>query len=83
MRLFPDEHRQLDAIDGTLRADAPVLAAKFEVFARLARSEGEPPAERRFRIARRRHRIFTWLRRRIRILRLSRPRRSVGAGLPR
>lgn len=83
MRLFPDDHRQLDVIDGTLRAEAPALAAKFEVFTRLARGEGGPPAEGRFRIARRRHRIFTWWRRRIRILRLNRPRRSLGAGLPR
>ena len=36
-------------MDGTLRAEAPRLAAKFDMFARLARDEGQPPAEKQFR----------------------------------
>lgn len=36
-------------MDGMLRAEAPVLAAKFDIFTRLARAEGKPPAERQFR----------------------------------
>lgn len=83
MRLFPDEHQQLDAIGDRLREEAPALAGKFEVFARLARSEGEPPAEGRFRIPGRRHRFLTWWRRKIRILRLTRPRRPLGPSVPR
>ena len=49
MQLFPEERRRLDLIDGSLRAEAPALAAMFDVFTRLARAEGKPPAERQFR----------------------------------
>jgi hypothetical protein len=49
VQLLPEERRQLDLIDGTLRAETPRLAAKFDMFARLARDEGEPPAEKQFR----------------------------------
>lgn len=49
MQLLPEERRQLDLIDGILRAEAPALASKFDMFARLADEEGKPPAERQFR----------------------------------
>lgn len=48
MRLFPGQ-RRLDDIDGTLRSEEPVLAAKYDIFTRLTRGEGEPPAEMGFR----------------------------------
>lgn len=32
-----------------LRAEAPALAAKFDMFTRLAREEGQPPAEEQLR----------------------------------
>lgn len=49
MPLFPEERKRLDRIDGTLRAEAPALASKFDMFTRLARGEARPPAERQFR----------------------------------
>lgn len=49
MQLLPEERRRLDLIEGTLRAEAPVLAAKFDIFTRLARGEDRPPAEQQFR----------------------------------
>lgn len=51
-RGLPEERRQLDLIGGTLRAEAPRLAAKFDMFARLARDEGRPPDEKQFRVNR-------------------------------
>lgn len=61
MRLFPDDHQRLDAIDDTLRDEAPRLAAKFDMFARLTHGEGEPPSEQRFRPARTwRDRLSAW-----------------------
>jgi hypothetical protein len=45
MELFPHERRRLDSLEGELRAEAPGLASKFDVFTRLARGEGKPPAE--------------------------------------
>lgn len=49
MQLLPEERRKLDLIDGTLRAEAPALASKFDMFTRLAREDGQPPAEKQFR----------------------------------
>lgn len=49
MQLLPEERRRLDLIEGMLRAEAPGLAAKFDIFTRLARGEGRPPAEKQFR----------------------------------
>jgi hypothetical protein len=49
MHLLPEERRRLDLIDGALRAEAPALASKFDMFTRLAREDGKPPAETRFR----------------------------------
>lgn len=49
MQLLPEERRRLDRIEGMLRAEAPGLAARFDIFTRLARGEGRPPAERQFR----------------------------------
>lgn len=49
MQLLPEERRKLDLIDGTLRAEAPALATKFDMFTRLAREDGKPPAEKQFR----------------------------------
>lgn len=43
---LPYEHRKLDNIEGVLRAEEPRLAALFDMFTRLARGEGRPPAER-------------------------------------
>jgi hypothetical protein len=48
MDLFPYERRQLDCLDGELRAEEPGLASKFDVFSRLAREDGKPPAEAQF-----------------------------------
>ena len=48
MDLFPYEQRQLDGLEGELRAEEPGLASKFDVFARLAREDGKPPSERQF-----------------------------------
>ena len=45
MELFPYERRRLDSLEGELRAEEPGLASKFDVFTRLARGEGKPPAE--------------------------------------
>jgi hypothetical protein len=47
--LFPYERRRLDCLEGELRGEAPELASKFDVFTRLAREEGKPPAEGQFR----------------------------------
>lgn len=49
MQLLPEERRRLDLIEGMLRAEAPALASKFDIFTRLARGEGRPPAEKQFR----------------------------------
>jgi hypothetical protein len=49
MQLLPEERRRLDLIDATLRAEAPSLASKFDMFTRLAREDGQPPAEKPFR----------------------------------
>ena len=49
MQLLPDERKRLDIIDGILRAESPALASKFDIFTRLAREEGKPPAEKQFR----------------------------------
>ena len=49
MDLFPYERRRLDCLEGELRGEAPELASKFDVFTRLARGEGKPPAEGQFR----------------------------------
>jgi hypothetical protein len=46
--LFPYERRRLDSLEGELRGEAPELASKFDVFTRLAREEGKPPAEGQF-----------------------------------
>ena len=46
---LPEEQRLLDLVDGTSRAEAPALAAKFGMFTRLTRGEGKPPAERQLR----------------------------------
>jgi hypothetical protein len=48
MELFPYERRRLDHLEGDLRAEAPELASKFDVFTRLTRGEGKPAAERQF-----------------------------------
>jgi len=48
MELLPYERRRLDCLDGDLRAEEPGLAAKFDLFTRLARGEGKPPAESQF-----------------------------------
>lgn len=83
MRLSPRQ-RRLDLIDGTLRAEAPGLAAKFDLFTRLARGEGDPPSEERFRAAGGwRRRVSAWWHRRIRMLAPVRLRRSLYAGIPR
>lgn len=49
MRLLPEERRHLDLIGTTLRAEAPRLAAMFDMFTRLAGDEGGPLAERQLR----------------------------------
>jgi hypothetical protein len=46
--LFPYERRRLDCLEGELRGEAPELASKFDVFTRLARGVGKPPAEGQF-----------------------------------
>lgn len=70
MQLLPEERRKLDLIDGALRAEAPSLASKFDMFTRLAREDGNPPAERQFRangawryavFARHRARLYCYL----------------------
>ena len=48
MELFPYERRRLDHLEGDLRAEAPELASKFDVFTRLTRGDGKPAAERQF-----------------------------------
>lgn len=48
MELFPHERRRLDWLEGDLRGEEPDLASKFDVFTRLARGEGKPPAESQF-----------------------------------
>lgn len=69
MRLLPGERRRLDLIEDMLRAEAPDLASKFDMFTRLARGEGKPPAERPFwpdgawqdkAFARHRARLYCW-----------------------
>lgn len=65
MALYPYEQRQLDGLDGELRADEPGLASKFDVFARLAREDGNPPVEGRF-IVGGRWRNAAYTRRRVR-----------------
>lgn len=82
MRLFPWQ-RRLEIIDGTLRAEAPALAAKYDMFARLARDEGEPPSEKGFRPRRAwRRQVYGWWWRRTRRLRaaVSGPRAGVNYG---
>lgn len=60
MRLIPRQ-RQLEVIDGTLRDEAPALAAKYDIFTRLTHDEGDPPSEQRFRPERpRRHGLAAW-----------------------
>lgn len=49
MDLFPFERKQLDCLEGDLRAEDPRLAAMFDVFTRLARGDGKPPPEGQFR----------------------------------
>ena len=46
MQLLPEERKRLDLIDSALRAEAPALASKFDMFTRLARDDGKPPAEK-------------------------------------
>lgn len=48
MDLFPYERRRLDYLEGALRAEAPRLAAMFDVFTRLTRGDGKPPTEGQF-----------------------------------
>ncbi len=50
MELFPYERRRLDCLEGDLRGEEPELASKFDVFTRLTRGEGKPPAESQFRV---------------------------------
>lgn len=50
MQLLPEERRKLDDIDGMLCAEAPALASKFDMFARLVRDDGKPPAEKQLRV---------------------------------
>ncbi|MBO0802045.1 MAG: hypothetical protein J2P25_03075 [Nocardiopsaceae bacterium] len=53
--------QRLDVIDGALRAEAPALAAKYDMFTRLARGEGDPPSEQSLRPTRTRlHRLSAW-----------------------
>ncbi|MGH3170966.1 MAG: hypothetical protein ACRDN0_34480 [Trebonia sp.] len=47
--MLPEERKRLDLIDGAIRSEAPRLAAKFDMFTRLVRDDGKPPAERQFR----------------------------------
>lgn len=48
MDLFPHERHRLDDIDGDLAGQEPGLAAMFDIFTRLTRQDGTPPAERQF-----------------------------------
>jgi hypothetical protein len=48
MDLFPHERRRLDDIDGYLGGQEPGLATMFDIFTRLTREDGKPPAERQF-----------------------------------
>jgi hypothetical protein len=45
MDLFAGERRHLDYIEGYLRAEDCHLASMFDVFTRLTRVDGKPPAE--------------------------------------
>lgn len=45
MSLFAFERRRLDRIEGDLRAEDGRLARMFDVFTRLGKDEGKPPAE--------------------------------------
>jgi hypothetical protein len=45
MILSPDDHRSLQAIDGTLAAGEPHLAAMFKIFSKLNAEEPPPPTE--------------------------------------
>ena len=49
MDLFSDERKRLDDIEGTLRAETPRVTSMFDIFTRLARDDGKPPAEGQFR----------------------------------
>jgi len=49
MELFPFERRRLDCLEGELRAEEPGLASEFDVFTRLTRRDGKPPAEDQLR----------------------------------
>lgn len=48
MDLFPHERHRLDDIDGYLGGQEPRLVSMFDIFTRLTREDGKPPAERRF-----------------------------------
>ena len=49
MELFAYERRHLDRIEGDLRGEDRRLASMFDMFTRLAREDGTPPAERQYR----------------------------------
>jgi hypothetical protein len=49
MDLLPGERKRLDDIEGVLRAEMPGMASMFDIFTRLARGDGKPPAEEGFR----------------------------------
>jgi hypothetical protein len=49
MDLLPGERKRLDDIEGTLRAEMSRVASMFDMFTRLARDDGKPPAEGQFR----------------------------------
>lgn len=48
MDLFPHERHRLDDIDGYLGGQEPRLVSMFDIFTRLTREDGKPPAERQF-----------------------------------
>jgi hypothetical protein len=49
MDLLPGERKRLDDIEGILRAEMSRVASMFDIFTRLARDDGKPPAEGQFR----------------------------------
>jgi hypothetical protein len=49
MDLLPDERKRLDDIEGILRAEMSGVASMFDIFTRLTRDDGKPPAEGQFR----------------------------------